>query len=272
MHKAVDPDCNDNNNRTPLSWAAASGNRTAVEVLLEHGADPDSHDKSNRTPLSWAAGDGNEEIVEVLLSKNAELYSLDDNNRTPLSWAAETGQLAVVRSLLLKQEASNFTTRTGQKLMDLQAKDTKWTALWYAAMGGHVRVTRAILEDGADSSTQDKYGKTLMQRLVADKKSHNNEVREVLEPYCSLSFQCDPNTQEVDALFSAVVLEFPEKFDRELIHKEVNVRKFLTCAEYTAPNPDARLKWLHLPSNNVSYIIFLMKTPSTNEQFLDEMG
>lgn len=128
------PDPNNKQEQTPLSWAAKNGHEAVVALLLEKdGVDPDSKDEIGRTPLSWAASNGHEAVVKLLLTKSGsnpefkdtdhgrtqvfwaarpkvDLDFSDKNGRTPLSWAAENGHEAVVK-LLLAKDAVNFYSR-----------------------------------------------------------------------------------------------------------------------------------------------------------------
>lgn len=55
--------------RAPWVWAAGNGNVKILQILLEDGeADPNEQDADGRTPLSWAAGNGWEDAVRTLLA------------------------------------------------------------------------------------------------------------------------------------------------------------------------------------------------------------
>ena len=67
----VHPDSKDNDNMTPLAWAAEYGHEEVVKLLLaQPGVDPDSKDNFGRTPLSWARKHGHSAVVELLQSRN----------------------------------------------------------------------------------------------------------------------------------------------------------------------------------------------------------
>ena len=73
--------------RTPLLWAAESGQKAVLKLLLEKGAEPGSKDTIyGRTPLSWAAGNGYEAVVKLLLATGGiDMDSRSNSGRTPLS-------------------------------------------------------------------------------------------------------------------------------------------------------------------------------------------
>ena len=69
-------------------------------ALLKNELDPDSQDSDRRTPLSYTAMNGHEAVARMLLAtgqvNHSSEYSL---GRTPLSWAAKDGHEVVVRLL-----------------------------------------------------------------------------------------------------------------------------------------------------------------------------
>ncbi|RAK88041.1 ankyrin [Aspergillus costaricaensis CBS 115574] len=68
----------DEDGRTPLSYAAELGDAWAVKKLIEAGADPYRCDKNGRSVLSWAAQFGHETLIE-LLSWDVEFSDDKDN-------------------------------------------------------------------------------------------------------------------------------------------------------------------------------------------------
>jgi ankyrin repeat protein len=57
-----------------LLWAAKAGYTDVVRgLLLEKGADIKAKDNDERTPLSYAAENGHEVIVQQLLEKGADI-------------------------------------------------------------------------------------------------------------------------------------------------------------------------------------------------------
>lgn len=57
----------DNDDRTPLHWAAYKGFTDSVRLLLVLNASDSTIDKEGCTPLHWAAIRGNTEAANVLL-------------------------------------------------------------------------------------------------------------------------------------------------------------------------------------------------------------
>jgi ankyrin repeat protein len=148
----VDADSKDTDGRTPLSWAAESGQEAIVKLLLDISeVDADSKGAYGRTPLSWAAESGHEAIVKLLLDTGkVDADSIGAYGRTPLSWAAESGHEAIVKLLL---DISK---------VDADSKDTYGrTPLSWAAESGREAIVKLLLDIGkADADSKDAYART----------------------------------------------------------------------------------------------------------------
>ncbi|KAM0546753.1 hypothetical protein ACHAPJ_010681 [Fusarium lateritium] len=71
------------------------------EFNIHAMTDMDSKDEDERTPLAWAAENGHEAVVEVhLRNEDEDVDCRDKGGRTPLAWATENGHIAVVDMLL----------------------------------------------------------------------------------------------------------------------------------------------------------------------------
>ena len=68
---------------TALHWAANGQHKDVVKLLLDRGAAPNQANEFGETPLHWAAS-GNKKIVELLLKGGADLYKKNANGITPL--------------------------------------------------------------------------------------------------------------------------------------------------------------------------------------------
>ncbi|KAH6973714.1 hypothetical protein BKA56DRAFT_676379 [Ilyonectria sp. MPI-CAGE-AT-0026] len=149
LMKEYGPDLKDNQNRTPLSYAAENGQGATVRLLLDNGEDLESKDVSDkRSALSWAAFKGHEVVVEILLEGGADPESRDEIGRTPLSSAAAKGHEAMVKILL-------------EGGADLESRDRMGrTPLSLAAVEGHETVVKILLEGGADLESRDDGGRT----------------------------------------------------------------------------------------------------------------
>ena len=117
-----------NDDGTPLAWAAFRGNLDTVKLLTEHGASVDRRcTRWGRTPLSWAANNGHWTVVKYPIEeRHADPESVAlDTGRTPLSYASEGGHLQVV-SVLLETKAVDTQRRDndGKSALDYAEQAT----------------------------------------------------------------------------------------------------------------------------------------------------
>lgn len=78
----------DKSGRTPLDWAAASGHKEVVELLLANKANVNANDNHGVTPLHMAAGNGHKDVAEALLANKADVNARDNYGWTPLGEAS----------------------------------------------------------------------------------------------------------------------------------------------------------------------------------------
>lgn len=96
-----DVECRDEEENTPLHYAAEGGRFVIVQYLISNGCDPMCKDSYSRTPLHDACSEGNLDIVRYLIEDaNAECSCLDAVHATPLHIAALNGKLSVVKLLV----------------------------------------------------------------------------------------------------------------------------------------------------------------------------
>ncbi len=75
-------------------------------LLATHEVDTDTPDVSGRTPLSWAAGSGQERVVRFLLDLGADFTAKDASGYAPLMFAIEKENVDVAK--LLAEKAGKF--------------------------------------------------------------------------------------------------------------------------------------------------------------------
>lgn len=74
-----------------MSGGESLGHEEVVSLLLESGADPNSRNEEQQTPIYWAAASGNEKIVDLLLLWGGETSIRDAHGSTPRQFAIDNG-------------------------------------------------------------------------------------------------------------------------------------------------------------------------------------
>ncbi|SPN99015.1 uncharacterized protein DNG_02054 [Cephalotrichum gorgonifer] len=175
----VDAANDDEDGRTPLSWAAEEGHADVVRFLLGTGqVDVDTQEECGLTALSRAAAQGRAEVVRILLdtgrvnldqpllyaaeeghadvvqmlldTRQVNVDAAGERGRTPLSLACAGGHAGAVRVLL----------DTGRATVDSPDEQGR-TPLWWAVRGGHSAVVRMLLSTGRVAiDSPDEQGRT----------------------------------------------------------------------------------------------------------------
>ncbi len=138
--------------KTPLHWAAQSGHKAMVDLLLQHGASVNARaDQTGATALLLAASKGFKTIVQVLLDQKADIHipaclsgpAEANGNSTALHYAAAQG-LKTVADLLLDHGADVNALNQGQV-----------TPLYKAVAGDHLALAELLVRRGADANRGD---------------------------------------------------------------------------------------------------------------------
>lgn len=149
LHTGTNPNTATKDGTFPLILAECIKNENAreeiVELLVSAGADPDV---GGGTPLLSAVFYGRARLVTLLLKAGADLRR---NNLLHL--AAEKGDDAVLEVLLGDKRSREVVDRE-----DGVAR----TPAFVAALKGHKRCLRVLVEKGADLSKQDLMGDSVM--------------------------------------------------------------------------------------------------------------
>lgn len=141
LHLGADSDARDQLGRTALIWAAGSGWRDTVEVLLDIGkADVNAGDYRGCTALMYAAEFGRRDTVEVLLDTGIANINHGDNQERTVLIDAVTGEDEEIVKLLLS---------TGK--VEIYVEGQCWTALEQAKCYGLTTIAN-LLESYSASS------------------------------------------------------------------------------------------------------------------------
>ncbi|KAF3066896.1 putative ankyrin repeat protein [Trichoderma lentiforme] len=198
MNGGAFPNTQDQDYRTPLSYASEMGHSSAVQMLLgDQRVDPNAKDRQGFTPLMWAAENRHEATMKLLLVLKGADLNAKNNRRTLLMQAVINGHAEIVK-LLLQRGADPNTEVYGERPLSLAVKnghaeivklllqsgadvnakpDGGWTALFYAASEGNEEVVKLLLQSGADVNATDDHGRTA---LFYAAEEGNKEVVKVL--------------------------------------------------------------------------------------------
>jgi len=116
-----------------------------------------------------AVSRGDIDAVRKMVKANPSLKDEPHYGWTPLQWAAGKGRMNVVRYLAGEAGADKD-----------KATVYGWTPLMTAAFCGCLDVVRCLLEEGADATLKNGYGKTAI--TLAEEKNHA-KVADALREY-----------------------------------------------------------------------------------------
>jgi ankyrin repeat protein len=100
LSRGADVNVRSGNGIAPIHSAAATGEKTLVQLLIGRGADVRATSSDGVTPLFLAAGRGAGDVADLLIAHGADVNARTRSGYTPLSNAADHGSLEVVRLLV----------------------------------------------------------------------------------------------------------------------------------------------------------------------------
>ncbi|XP_024910864.1 ankyrin repeat and protein kinase domain-containing protein 1 [Cynoglossus semilaevis] len=154
---------------TPIHFAAQNGDDRTLRLLLDNGAVADAREKSGWTPLHLACQNGHESAVRLLLtrlSQEALGEQEETRGRTALHLASSYGHLNIVKLLLSQGADANVSDHS------------LCTPLHLSAEEGHFRVVRQLVKSGASTNSADSRGLTALH--LSALKSHTGICRQLL--------------------------------------------------------------------------------------------
>ena len=165
----------------PLEEAAAYGDLSTVQLLLNYGADLNYRDREGWSAIHWAAEDGNWEVVLLLLDNGADVNVFSSYGTSPLHCAANGGHENIVRELFHRGADPLKSTCHG------------WIPLHHAAFMGHPHIVRFLLQDDkiASRTSQDNHGWSVFHLAVLGR--HLETLRTLSDSSLlrNSRFQCD---------------------------------------------------------------------------------
>ena len=158
----------------PISLAAENGNAGILAALLDAGADPNATLPEGETVLMTAARTGDAASIRALLVRGADPNARDRfRGQTALMWAASRNNAAAVHALAELGADPHARTESatrppnGNRLF-YAPPPTGFTALTFAARGGHIDAMRVLLAAGADINDTLSDGQSALVVAVAN--------------------------------------------------------------------------------------------------------
>lgn len=126
-------DDTDNYGRTPLHYAALSGNPGPMKSFIENDADLNIKDKNQRTPLHYAARVGIAGVKLLLKAgRTLDINARDEDGCTALQYAAHRGHVKAIQMLI-------------EHGADVTIMDNSGGGLLHHAVHGNVRSIQYLL-------------------------------------------------------------------------------------------------------------------------------
>ncbi|KAL3455729.1 hypothetical protein BJX64DRAFT_271823 [Aspergillus heterothallicus] len=202
----------DNSGRTPLSWAAATGNEIMVRFICENTSRGDDYFKADnlgRSPLSYAAEEQHHDIIKYLVEhqKHHKKHhkDVDNNYRTPLHWLYQTDNVGY-----RKQDRNNETTSLILEFLGFGRRESAWG------------FSSPIVSDPAILNRSVKCGKTLLSYAVL------NDDESLVSVLCDRVKGLSSNEENLDDKETALMIALRRDNDDG---KSYIVQKLLDHAE-----------------------------------------
>ncbi|MHC9543628.1 MAG: ankyrin repeat domain-containing protein [Vulcanimicrobiota bacterium] len=137
ISKGADVNAKVKDNETPLTIAAANGQKAIAEALLAKGADINATGLPGWTPLHHAVLANKKEMVELLISRGAKVDTRDANGCFPLHSAAAWGFKDIAGILIAHGAEPNALDNFNKNPLDYAImKKNKEMAAFLRAHGG----------------------------------------------------------------------------------------------------------------------------------------
>jgi hypothetical protein len=224
---------------------------------LEHF---NSVDSLGNLPLHWAARKGHVQIVQSLWLVTDHLDRVNYDELTPLHFAAMGGYCEIAEGFI--RRGANINSRARNATTVLQSASSK----------GHEKMVQLLLDGGAfiDATDMDGYRAQHLART-----SGHDKVADMLKRFESrmISTESLPASVRVDGGFIGTIIDFVhpesglyvdkhipmdrmlsnESFDSIMSGVKGQLRSKMEDANLDGESPEQKkLRWLHLPANNVS--------------------
>ncbi len=172
LQKSADVNAPQSDGATALEWAAYRDDLELADLLIAAGANPKTANREGATPLQLASLHASTAMIEKLLKAGADVNELGVHGETPLMFAARNGSLPALR-LLIDRGA------------DVNAKESLrgTTALMWAVEQGHADAVNLLIQHGAEvgvaSSTDSKGGTAYLAPTIQQRANQEKTFRRV---------------------------------------------------------------------------------------------
>lgn len=155
-------DIKDHKGMRPLHYAAWQGKTEPMKMLLKAGSSVNGQSDEGQIPLHLSAQHGHYDGSEMLLQHQSNPCISDSDGKTPLDLACEFGRVGVVQLLL----SSNMCAA----MLEPKPSDPNGVSpLHLAAKNGHIEVIRLLIQAGIDINRQSESGTALHQAALCGK-------------------------------------------------------------------------------------------------------
>ena len=153
--------------RSPVADAAQSGDRAAIQKLLQAKADVNAPQVDGATALHWAVYRDQVDLVDLLVRSGADVKVANREGMTPLAMASIYGNAAIIDRLLKAGADAKSVGPNGETMVML------------AARNGNPQALRILIEAGADVNAREPLRGTTALMWAAEQK-HPDAVKALL--------------------------------------------------------------------------------------------
>ena len=155
------------NRRSPLADAAQSGDKAAIQKLIQARADVNAPQVDGATALHWAIYRDDGELVDLLIRGGANVKAANREGMTPLAMAALYGNPSILDKLLKAGADAKSLGPNGETMVML------------AARNGNPQAIKVRVEGGADVNAKEPLRGTTALMWAAEQK-HPEAVKALL--------------------------------------------------------------------------------------------
>jgi len=166
-----------------LAQAVKTGNKAAIQTLLQQRVDVNVPEVDGTTALHWAVRADDADLVDRLIRAGANVKTANRYGITPLYLAAVNGSATVIARLLKAGADSNTVSNEGE------------TVLMTASRTGSVDAVKVLLAAGADVNRRETWhGQTALIWAVSQK--HAAVAKELIAKGADVNVRSDVNKWE----------------------------------------------------------------------------